>query len=325
MRHWGKQVRACDMRMSKRGALYGILLVSLFRIVLSLAHAYCFLRETGTGFPVLEASAWFLADTPQLQPVYSLVRAWARSCCRSTHARPNKRPKAFWWWIWPNWWWRGYHSASQHTGMPLTPFFVWFVILGWSGWYQRYILRLPDWQPYSCCPSTASSIPRKQEPWPHLRTFLGNLLTIKFYTSFQVHSLYSHLCIAKKKGEMFPSRCVHRWKQSWSWDSCHPCRRKTCSEDGRACPADGRVGNQETAYGFRRKRETTPGWRPPPCCPAPMRAWKGSAWFANVSPPPAVSGIQCSRYRPYGTVRSTTVWRPCCVWRGSRFTSSILP
>ena len=40
-----------------------------------------FFRAIGTRVPILEASPWFLEDTPQLQPVYSIVRAWAESSC----------------------------------------------------------------------------------------------------------------------------------------------------------------------------------------------------------------------------------------------------
>ena len=40
-----------------------------------------FPRTTRTGFPVLEASPWFLANAPQFQPTYSFVRAWTGSCC----------------------------------------------------------------------------------------------------------------------------------------------------------------------------------------------------------------------------------------------------
>ena len=41
----------------------------------------CFSRTTGAGVPILEASPWFLVNTPQFQPIYDFVRAWTGSCC----------------------------------------------------------------------------------------------------------------------------------------------------------------------------------------------------------------------------------------------------
>jgi hypothetical protein len=68
MRRWGEQVQACDMRMLKKGALYGILLVSLFRLLLSLAHAYHFLEKLEQDFPYWKRLHGFWRTLPNFNP-----------------------------------------------------------------------------------------------------------------------------------------------------------------------------------------------------------------------------------------------------------------
>ena len=80
MRSWGKRVLVLNLKMSRRGVPYQILLVRFLLLPLPMLTVVLS-RTTRTRIPVLEASPWLLANTPQLQPIYSFVGAWTGSCC----------------------------------------------------------------------------------------------------------------------------------------------------------------------------------------------------------------------------------------------------
>jgi hypothetical protein len=66
MRHWGEQVLVCDMRMLKRGAIYGISSVSC--IVSSMNHAYGFLEQLEQDFPYWKRLHGFWRTLPNFNP-----------------------------------------------------------------------------------------------------------------------------------------------------------------------------------------------------------------------------------------------------------------